>query len=89
MKTVTWFYIWFFIIIQITTLLTAYARLGTPNIPLTLRLVFSATAILRAVGCALYGWYMLPALELEWLYPLQVFTLVTVVSLLDLVLVVS
>ena len=86
MKTVTWFYIWFFIVIQAITLLTAYARLGTPNVPLRLRLVFSATTILRGVGCALFGWYMLPVLELELLYPIQVFIIVTVVSLADLVL---
>ena len=65
MDTITYYYLWFFIVIQIFTFLKAYVVFGTPGFSFKNRALASLFNIVRAVVSVWLGFKLLGTLELR------------------------
>ena len=65
MDTVTYYYLWFFIVIQIFTFLKSYGVLGTPGVSFKNRALASLFNIVRAFVSVWLGFKLLGTLELR------------------------
>ena len=83
MDTFAYYYLWFFLVLQIITLLKAYAVLGTPQVSFKNRLLTSAFHLARGSISVFLGIKLLQVLELETIEPLWIMVAVAAFCMIE------
>ena len=72
MATVTWIYLWFFLLLNVVTVAIAIATLFRREVALSKRVTFSALTLLRACLSVWLGFYLLSLLAAEVIQPIWI-----------------
>ena len=85
MDTITYYYLWFFIFIQIFTVLKAYAVFGTPDVSFKNRVLVSLFNLVRAAVSAWLGFKLLETLESRVIDSVWIMLVVAIFGFLEII----